>query len=622
MKKAIVKKIIVFGLLILLLSLPYSLVYASPSVIISQSNNKTRDQYDFVIIAYPTWYDYEGDWDLQTLVDWHNNNDTLLTYKVNLLDILDDVSFWVKGKWGDGNANNPYRRTDEDSITNYEMFNDTQAKVRNYIRYAHHELGVKYALLIGDHEHIPCRQMYVHGEGAPAPKQEYNDNVPADMYFGCLNGTWNDDEDTYSPSGAGWGENATLNSDNNIDEADWSWEVAIGRLCPDTPIELKNAIRKTISYMDLTGDELYLSNISLAGHHAGWGGKAEWGAEYSKQLNGTTCDDWDHETYGFNPEIFNIFVVDANPQREEGIDFTDENAREIFNNGVHVWYQCGHGSQTTWWNSGGYGDAFDPTDVYSLTNTFYGLVFSAIPCRSGQFDTTDCLSEIFVNDEHGAFASVMNSRYGWGSYINLHSTNHFHGREFFDACFNENIYRVGDMLADAGHDCDWLLIEDDPGTIRWALYEKNLIGSPAVKMKFKAPEPSDLKCDGNLIWYNVEPGESVAGNFNISNLGELGLNWEIAVWPDWGEWTFYPDSGNDLPGGESFIVNLMVVAPEEPKKEFKGVIIIENTDNPDDYDIIAVYLRTPRSRNYFNSIYTTITNRFPFLFKFIEILFT
>jgi hypothetical protein len=325
--------------------------------------------------------------------------------------------------------------------------------------------------------------MYAHGEGAPAPERGYNENVPADMYFGCLWGTWNDDEDTFLASGAGWGENATRNTDNGVDEADWTWEVAVGRLCPGTTAELSNAVRKTISYMNLQGNEPYLSTIALAGHYTGWGGQAEWGANYSKQLNGTVCTDWGHTTYGFNPSVFKIKVVDANPNRKEGVGYTDANARGLFNTGVHIWYQNGHGSTTSWVNGQGYGDAFDISDVQALVNTNYCLVFSSIPCSCGQFDTTDCLAEAFVNDEYGAFASIMNSRYGWGSYDDLHSTNHFHGREFFDAYFHEHITRVGDMLADAGHDCGWLLAEDDPGTIRWALFEKNLIGSPAVALK-------------------------------------------------------------------------------------------------------------------------------------------
>jgi len=515
-----------------------------------------EEKYDFVIIAYSSWYEYDGDWDLQTLVDWHNNNDTLRTYKVNLDDILINTTFWVNGVWGDGNPSNPYKRIDEDSITNYNMFNDTQAKVRNYIRYAHYDLGVRYALLVGDNEHIPCRQMYAHGEGAPAPKRGYDDNVPADMYFGCLNGTWNDDEDTYLPSGAGWGENATLNADNGVDEADWTWEVAIGRLCPDTTTELSNAIRKTIAYMDLTGEEPYLHTISLAGHHCGWGGQAEWGAEYSKQLNGTICTDWSHITYGFSSDNYTIMVVDANPNRPEGVGFTDQNSRGIFNNGVHVWYQCGHGSETTWWNSGGYGDPFDITDVQVLTNTEYGLVYSSIPCRSGQFDTTDCLSEAFVNDDNGAFASIMNSRYGWGSYNDLHSTNHYHGREFFDAYFQENITRLGDMLSDAGHDCDWLLIEDDPGTIRWALYEKNLIGSPAVKMKL----PTFPGGGAALVI------ESISGGFGITavvkNIGDAqafevyaSINIENGLF-------IFPRNLNNslenLPAGESMEIKMSI----------------------------------------------------------------
>ena len=104
---------------------------------------------------------------------------------------------------------------------------------------------------------------------------------------------------------------------------------------------------------------------------------------------------------------------------------------------------------------------------------------------------------------------------------------------------------------------------------------------------------ADLDCDGTLSWTNVKPGETVEGSFEVSNIGDpfTLLNWEIESYPDWGTWTFDPESGDDLtPEEGSVIVNVEVIAPDERDTEFLGEIKVVNQDDPDDSDIIPVSL--------------------------------
>lgn len=104
---------------------------------------------------------------------------------------------------------------------------------------------------------------------------------------------------------------------------------------------------------------------------------------------------------------------------------------------------------------------------------------------------------------------------------------------------------------------------------------------------------ADLDGEGNLSWTDVEPGETVEGSFEVSNIGDPGLelDWEIIEWPDWGTWTFDPKSGENLtPEDGSVIVNVEVIAPDEGDTEFVGEIMVVNQDGPDDYEIIPVSL--------------------------------
>jgi hypothetical protein len=117
-----------------------------------------------------------------------------------------------------------------------------------------------------------------------------------------------------------------------------------------------------------------------------------------------------------------------------------------------------------------------------------------------------------------------------------------------------------------------------------------------VSLNIKGP---DLDCAGNLIWNDVKPGENIEGSFIVKNKGPDGslLDWRINSSPEWGIWTFTPESGNDLrPEDGSITINVEVVAPDENNKKFTGEVIVINTENPNDFCEINVILNTPKHR--------------------------
>jgi hypothetical protein len=110
----------------------------------------------------------------------------------------------------------------------------------------------------------------------------------------------------------------------------------------------------------------------------------------------------------------------------------------------------------------------------------------------------------------------------------------------------------------------------------------------------------DLDCDGTLEWTEIEPGSTATGEFDISNVGDPGslLNWEISEFPEWGTWSFDPETGTGLTPEESPVtVSVEVVAPDEQNEEFTGEVKIINSDDPNDYCIIQVSLATPYNQD-------------------------
>ncbi len=146
----------------------------------------------------------------------------------------------------------------------------------------------------------------------------------------------------------------------------------------------------------------------------------------------------------------------------------------------------------------------------------------------------------------------------------------------------------------------------------------------AVYIPPEAPEPPpqnethpNLECSGSLSWTDVKPGATVVGNFQIENIGdnESLLNWTIDTSSiSWGTWTFNPESGTRLtPEDGSITVLATVKAPDDPETDFEGLIQVENINDPTDYGIILVTLKTP-----LKNIPPWLTFLYQFLSRFFD----
>ena len=121
-----------------------------------------------------------------------------------------------------------------------------------------------------------------------------------------------------------------------------------------------------------------------------------------------------------------------------------------------------------------------------------------------------------------------------------------------------------------------------------AMYKDYSKGAAYV---FSRPIPK-IHCCGCLCWCNVEPGETVIGEFTVYNIGEPGseLNWEIESYPSWGIWTVNPLSGTGLtPEMDPIKVDVEVVAPEDGG-EYTGEVKVKNSEDDNDFCIVTVSL--------------------------------
>jgi len=183
----------------------------------------------------------------QTIADYYENwKEATTDYEVLSIDkdaITANSTFWVNGTWGDNNPSNPWYISQ--SIGNYEKYNDTQAKVRNYIRYMKTTYDISYVILFGTTE-VPVRYFYHYTLG-----QGFSDM----MYYGCLNGTQNPSD------GATWTINYQLASLSDVDI-----DVIVARFPVNAgayPEYLYNIINKSMNWSLITWDDIQATTVGI-----------------------------------------------------------------------------------------------------------------------------------------------------------------------------------------------------------------------------------------------------------------------------------------------------------------------------------------------------------------------
>ena len=347
-----------------------------------------------------------------------------------------------------------------DNIDSFYTGVDLAEKMRNFIRDMYINHGTQYVLLGGDsdgssEEHvIPTRGCY-------AQVGDYTDsNIPCDLYFGCLDGSWNSDGDDR------WGE---LNDGIEGGDIDWLSEVNVGRIPADDYQEAMNHINKIIAFETGSGS----SKTLLAGEKLDdetWGGdRMDWVSSNMGPTPKTELYDRDWENHSWPYSQLLAYI----------------------NSNKYYWVNhSGHSSVVN--NIGLHND-----DVFSMINKNYFFVYSQ-GCYSGSIDgrysdgtygITDSFGESITNgySKGGAFAYIGNSRFGWytpGSYVKG-ASNRAH-KEFVETIFAEDITKIGDA-----HQKSKINLPLHSGLYRWIAFETTLLGCPATNLVAQYSPDSD-----------------------------------------------------------------------------------------------------------------------------------
>ena len=415
-------------------------------------------------------------------------------------------------------------KTEIKTLRDISLFPDsvTPEDIRDFIKDEYLNNGIEYVLLGGDDDIIPSKHLWV--EAWDGGETTF---MPSDIYYACLDGTYNHDGDN------NWGEPTDGNDGGDVDLVA---EVYVGRACVGNIIEVANFVSKTMLYMTSsscsTGKSLMIGEKIYSTPET-WGGDC-----MDEIINGSNAHMYDTKGIPLNQ-----YVIDTLYER----DWPDHNwpKSEIIsriNTGVCTINHMGHSFYE-------YSMKLNIDDIPSLKNNDPFFVYSQ-GCNAGGFDYDDCIAEhLTVKTINAAFAVVMNARSGWAAIGSTNGASQRFHRQFWDAVYGENITEIGKANQDSKED---LLYQINSPCMRWCYFQLNLFGDPTVTFysydnnppikparpygtkKGKIGETYEFKTittdeDGDMVYYRWDFGDGIFSDW----LGPFGPDEEASVSYNW-----------------------------------------------------------------------------------------
>ncbi len=325
--------------------------------------------------------------------------------------------------------------------------------IRDYIRTQYQTSGVSYVLIGADDDIIPAQDLYVQAYSGGDTVSD----MPGDIFYGCLDGTWNNDGD---------GRYGEPNDGPGGADVDLVAEVYVGRAAVGNATEAQRFVNKSLWYMQ--GQHSFPERVLLVGEYLGFGGDSDYAANTLEELV-DGCSTHGYTTTGIPSDVYEIEEM-----FERDMNWTKTDLKNAINAGLHLLNHLGHGSPD-------YAMKFYNSDVLSLlTNDELCFVYSQT-CLAGHFDGTDCWAEtINIKTDAGAFAVIMNARYGWGQWNSTDGPSQRFNRELWDAVFDEGFAAYSEANQDSKEDNIYRINEE---CMRWCTYELNLFGDPAMQVR-------------------------------------------------------------------------------------------------------------------------------------------
>jgi len=326
--------------------------------------------------------------------------------------------------------------------TNYAG-RDTPEKIRNFIIDYYNTEGLRWVILGGDNAVVPCRRARAYCAGETG-------NIPADLYYGDIQWSWD-------------GDNDNIFGEAGDDTVDLYYDLYVGRASVDNSTQVQTFVNKVITH-EKNPPTGYLRRMLMAD-------ALLWGGYNHRQSNDSIA--------AITPAGWTDVVI-HDPGSSTAV-------RDSIDNGFQFVHLVGHGNE--------YG-IYDGGNAYYNTNFANGQtngdkvnLMNSIACYSGNFEYSDCVAEAAHNcSSGGSIAVIFNSRYGWGMPPSIGPSELLDIR-FYDYFFNHDTMPIG--ITEAMSKEVYRNTAMSNQCWRWCYYETNLLGDPLLLMYENSPDQLD-----------------------------------------------------------------------------------------------------------------------------------
>ncbi len=368
---------------------------------------------------------------------------------------------------------------------------DPQERIRHFLREAYHLWGTRYVLLGGGANDLPPR--YVHVAFSTDSSENW---VPSDLYYACLDGTWNADGD------AVFGEPE--------DHPDLLPELLVGRVPALFPEEAWNYVRKAMAYRAMPGGDstgAFVQDphrVLLLGTLIGLNHGPLYCEAFAQHL----------------PADYTLLRL----YEDEHHDNTLEDFLGALALGVGFLYINGHGNYNSVYVN------YDPplplgnAEVETQLPNKYHLPFmKAVVCDAGAWDRFGVLSRFLLVPQTGAVGIIGTTRYDIPA-----------SQMVFDTLLAQVLYSVPHLTLGAAalSMVGTLPLVDQDSVIRYLYLSKTLMGDPALLFWQRSPRRFSLDltspalplppspCTLRLRVYDEATGEPVPGVTVVAYKGQ------------------------------------------------------------------------------------------------------
>lgn len=295
---------------------------------------------------------------------------------------------------------------------------DIQETMRFFIRDAYAKWGIRYLLLGGDTDILPDRRcfstFYLGGF-----------ELPVDLYFTGLDGTWNDDHD------AVWGEGFNVTP---VDNPDLYPEVYEGRLPISTSADVIALIDKVISYESADHPEYMDKHLMLAEvlFPVGWTAPDPW------SLNGSQFIEYLMTTSMQGTAMNVVRMYETPSEHPSAVQESRAAALDSLEAGYNFVTHIGHGFR---FNMSVGNASILNVDADALTNNGTWFNLYMLNCTAAAYDFF-CLAEHFLENYNGGAVSVIGANES--AFPNAASN---YMNEYHNLVFSQDVVHIGEAFS-------------------------------------------------------------------------------------------------------------------------------------------------------------------------------